>query len=68
MCCVLCHRDDREEDGHTDKLLRALLIGLLDAFAYDDAETVREARDRFERHFETPSALPSEYKVSEFSM
>lgn len=29
--------EGRASDGHTDKLLRATVIGLLDTFAWDDA-------------------------------
>lgn len=55
--------DSREGESHTDKLLRATVMGLLDSFASDDADVVAEARKRFDAHWEDPSALPSEYKV-----
>lgn len=36
--------DSRATDGHTDKLLRATLVNLLDTFAYDDPSVVKEVR------------------------
>jgi hypothetical protein len=50
-------------ESHTDKLLRASVIGLLDIFAWDDKEVATEAKRRFDEHWENSSALPAEYKV-----
>ena len=60
--------DNRPSDEHTDKLLRTCVIGLLDKFAYDDAAVVAECRARFDRHFDEPAALPSEYVVTVYSI
>lgn len=56
--------DTREGESHTDKLMRASVMELLDSFAWDDAEVATEAKRRFDAHWEDPSVLPSEYKVS----
>lgn len=37
---------------------------VLDNFAWDDTTVAAEAKRRFDAHWEDPSALPSEYKVS----
>jgi puromycin-sensitive aminopeptidase len=50
-------------DGHVEKLLRSTVIGLLDSFCSDDADILREARRRFDGHWENSSLLPSDYKV-----
>jgi hypothetical protein len=50
-------------ESHTDKLLRASVIGLLDIFAWNDKEVATEAKRRFDEHWENSSALPAEYKV-----
>jgi puromycin-sensitive aminopeptidase len=54
--------DPKSTDKHTDKLLRASVIGLLDIFAWNDPAVVQEARRRYDEHWENPAALPSEYK------
>ena len=58
--------DSKPEDGHTDKLLRATVIGLLDTFAWSDPTVAAEAKRRFDAHWTDASALPAEYKVSIF--
>ena len=50
-------------ESHTDKLMRASVMELLDSFAWDDAVVAAEAKKRFDAHWEDASALPSEYKV-----
>jgi hypothetical protein len=50
-------------ESHTDKLMRASVMELLDIFAWDDAAVAAEAKRRFDGHWEDPSLLPSEYKV-----
>jgi len=50
-------------DGHTDKLLRSTILGMLDTFAWNDPSVAAEAKRRFDLHFTDPSALPAEYKV-----
>eukprot|EP00349_Pseudokeronopsis_sp_Brazil_P003492 CAMPEP_0202971974 /NCGR_PEP_ID=MMETSP1396-20130829/32169_1 /ASSEMBLY_ACC=CAM_ASM_000872 /TAXON_ID= /ORGANISM="Pseudokeronopsis sp., Strain Brazil" /LENGTH=881 /DNA_ID=CAMNT_0049701907 /DNA_START=22 /DNA_END=2667 /DNA_ORIENTATION=+ len=55
-------------ESHTDKLLRATVIGLLDTFAATDADVVAEARRRFNEHWESPSALPAEYKTTVYKL
>lgn len=60
--------DASANDTHTDKLMRASIMGLLDAFGWDDAEVAKECKRRFDEHWENPSALPSEYKVSTMSI
>jgi puromycin-sensitive aminopeptidase len=54
--------DAKETDGHTDKLLRATVLSLLDTFAWNDASVAAEAKRRFDAHWTDASALPSEYK------
>lgn len=56
--------DTCENDGHTDKLVRATIINLLDTFAFDDEDIKAECKRRFDGHFETPSLIPSEYKIT----
>ena len=56
--------DAKEGESHTDKLMRATVMGLADAFAWDDAGVAAEARRRFDAHWEDPSVLPAEYKVN----
>lgn len=60
--------DARPTDSHTDKLLRATVIGLLDTFAASDVSVVGEARRRFNEHWENPSALPAEYKTTVYKL
>lgn len=60
--------DARPTDGHTDKLMRATVFGLLDTFAWNDPEVVAESRRRFDLHFEDPSALPTEYKIAVYKI
>eukprot|EP01035_Chromulina_nebulosa_P020946 gene20946-27148_t len=60
--------DPKPSDGHTDSLCRATLINLLDTFAYDDESVVNEARERFEKHFTDPSALPADYKTTVYKI
>lgn len=60
--------ENRESDGHTDRLLRSTLINLLDVFAYNDPIIVAEAKSRFQRHFTDPNALPSEYKTTVYKI
>lgn len=60
--------DVKPTDGHTDGLLRATLIGLLDTFAWNDAGIVAECRRRFDGHWETPSLLPSEYRATVYKI
>jgi len=55
--------DSKAGESHTDKLLRASIMELLDSFAFDDAEVAAEAKRRFDAHWTDPSVLPSEYKV-----
>jgi hypothetical protein len=55
----------KEGESHTDKLMRASVMELLDSFAWDDAAVAAEAKRRFDGHWEDASVLPSEYKVSE---
>jgi hypothetical protein len=55
--------DAKNTDDHTDKLLRATVLGLLDTFAWNDEEVVKEAKKRFDLHWTDASALPNEYKV-----
>ena len=50
-------------DGHTDKLLRSTILGMLDTFAWNDPSVAAEAKRRFDLHFTDPTALPAEYKV-----
>ena len=38
--------ETRTTDGHTDKLLRTTIIGLLDTFAWNDEEVYAEAKRR----------------------
>ena len=54
--------DAKTTDGHTDKLLRTTVIGLLDTFAWNDKTVYAESKRRFDGHWEDPSLLPSEYK------
>jgi len=54
--------DAKETDTHTDKLLRATVISLLDTFAWNDSDVATEARKRFDESFTDPTVLPSEYK------
>ncbi len=56
--------DSKAEESHTDKLLRASVLGLLDTFAWDEPAVASEAKRRFDAHWEDPSALPAEYKVA----
>jgi len=60
--------DASSTDNHTDKLVRALVIGMLDAFAWNDEETLRECRRRFDGHFSEPALLPNEFKTTVFKI
>jgi hypothetical protein len=55
--------DSRAGESHTDKLMRASVMELLDTFAWDDAAVAAEARRRFDAHWQDASVLPAEYKV-----
>ena len=54
-------------EGHTYKLLRTILLRLAESFCSSDPEVSAEARRRYDLHWEDPSALPSEYKVRQWS-
>ena len=54
--------DAKATDGHSEKLLRSTLVGLLDTFAWNDVEVVEECRRRYQAHWEDPNALSSDYK------
>jgi puromycin-sensitive aminopeptidase len=60
--------DARPTDGHTDKLLRASVISMLDTFAWNDSVVAAEARRRFDLHWEEPSVLPAEYKTTVYKI
>jgi len=60
--------DAKGVESHTDKLLRASIIGLLDTFAANDPTVAAEAKRRFDAHWEDPSALPSEYKTNVYKI
>jgi puromycin-sensitive aminopeptidase len=60
--------DEKETDGHVDKLLRTSIIGLLAEFCSEDAEVLAEARRRFDGHWEEPSMLPSDYKTTIYKL
>eukprot|EP00040_Diaphanoeca_grandis_P006211 m.36419 g.36419 ORF g.36419 m.36419 type:complete len:873 (-) comp17353_c0_seq3:305-2923(-) len=55
---------EKPEDTHSDKLLRATLVGLLDAFCFKDEDVVAQARDLFDKHFDEPSVLPADIKTT----
>jgi len=60
--------DAKPTDGHTDKLLRTTVIGLLDTFAWNDATVLAESRRRYDGHWEDASLLPSEYKTTVYKI
>ncbi len=60
--------DSKPDEGHTDKLLRATVMGLLDTFAWQDATVAAEAKRRFDAHWTDASALPAEYKTTVFKI
>eukprot|EP01036_Dinobryon_divergens_P046421 gene46421-62085_t len=53
---------DGVEEGHTDKLMRVTILGLVEAFCADDEDILTECRRRFNAHWDQPSELPSEFK------
>eukprot|EP01038_Epipyxis_sp_PR26KG_P009699 gene9699-13056_t len=55
-------------ESHTDKLMRATILGLLDIFAWDDEAVAKEAKRRFNLHWTDPSALPAEYKTTVYKI
>jgi hypothetical protein len=58
--------DNKHDDGHLSKRLRAVFVALLCTFAaHRDNAVQAEARARFAKHCTDPQsgALPSEYKV-----
>ena len=62
-CLATVGWEAKAGDTHMDKLLRSLVIGLLDGYCADEPEVVAEARRRFELHFEDPSVLPADIKL-----
>lgn len=58
--------EHKSTDDHSDKLLRTTVLGLLDSFGTKDETILAEARRRFEEHWDNPSALHSDFKVSIF--
>ena len=60
--------DPKAQEGHTDKLLRATILALLDTFACNDPAVVAEARRRFAGHFDDPAMLPSDYKTTVYKI
>jgi puromycin-sensitive aminopeptidase len=58
--------DSKSGDNHTDKLMRATVMGLLDTFAWNDSTVASESKRRFDEHWDNPAALPAEYKVLVF--
>lgn len=63
-----CGWDPKSTDGHSEKLLRATVVGLLDAFASDEPTIFAEAKRRFDGHFEDASLLPNDYKVTVYKI
>eukprot|EP00602_Paraphysomonas_sp_CaronLab_P000533 CAMPEP_0185021724 /NCGR_PEP_ID=MMETSP1103-20130426/4412_1 /TAXON_ID=36769 /ORGANISM="Paraphysomonas bandaiensis, Strain Caron Lab Isolate" /LENGTH=825 /DNA_ID=CAMNT_0027553425 /DNA_START=132 /DNA_END=2609 /DNA_ORIENTATION=+ len=55
-------------DDHSDKLLRTTVISLLDVFGANDEEIIAEARLRFNKHWEDPSALHSDFKATVYKI
>lgn len=55
--------DVRPSDGHTEKLFRSTVIGLLEVFCGSDEDIVTECRRRFDEHWENPAVLSSDIKV-----
>jgi len=51
------------EEGHTDKLKRVTVLGLVETFCYDEAAVLSEARRRFDTHWQNPEELPSDFKA-----
>lgn len=50
------------EDGHSEKLMRVTVLGLVESFCSTDEDILLEARRRFAAHWTTPSELPAEFK------
>jgi puromycin-sensitive aminopeptidase len=54
--------DGRPDDGHSQKLLRATVVNLLETFAFFDPDVANEAKRRFDGHWEDPDLLPTDYR------
>ena len=63
-----CGWDPKAGEGHTDKLLRASVLALLDTFCSTDPTVVAEAKRRFDGHFDDPSLLPADYKTTVYKI
>lgn len=58
-----------ESDSHTDKLLRATVVGLLTVFCDDDDEILAEAKRLYDLHWEEdPTALSSDFRTTVFKL
>jgi puromycin-sensitive aminopeptidase len=63
--------DESESDGHLTSLLRSMLIGLLDVFAFDDPAVVKEATRRFhafQQNHNDVKSLPSGIRTPVFKI
>jgi puromycin-sensitive aminopeptidase len=60
--------DARPEDGHSQKLLRATVINLLETFAWNDTHIAAEVKRRFDGHWEDPSLSPTDYRNTLYRM
>jgi aminopeptidase N len=60
--------DAKEGEGHSVKLLRSTVVGLLDVFCCSDEEVLAESRRRYAAHWSDAShtVLPGEYKSTVF--
>jgi puromycin-sensitive aminopeptidase len=63
--------DESDSDGHLTSLLRSMLIGLLEVFAYDDPAVVKEATTRFrafQQDHNDVKSLPSGIRTPVFKI
>lgn len=54
--------DPKPDESHLDKLLRSLVLGKLGR--YEDAETIAEAKRRFQDHINKRSTIPADLRAA----
>jgi puromycin-sensitive aminopeptidase len=58
----------RDQDSHTDKLLRATVVGLLPVFCDEDEEVLADAHRLYEQHWDDASVLSSDFKATVYKL
>lgn len=55
-------------DGHSEKLLRSTVIGLLDCFGSADPQVYRQAKELYDAHWSDNAVLSSDFKTTVYKI